>query len=224
MSSPDAFRKLLDSKRAIVGGSSALEFFLGKVTWNSKDLDVFLRPAYLTDFLDFFHEEGYKRVFPWQEDVSPARQIPCVEASVKLRKGERTVDLLVTSFANAFEGVVQSWSTVVMNALSGSNAVCTYPLLTMNYSAVLSTPKTIALHHSSNAENIIKYEARNFTFSLPPSRRSPTTPRIAQYIPDKYCLFIRLCPDKRPQDNRPFRTRWLGDHDHVDMSAVWYDD
>ncbi|KAJ3475231.1 hypothetical protein NLI96_g11970 [Meripilus lineatus] len=224
ISSPDAFRRLLDSKRAIIGGSSALEFFLGDVDWVSNDLDVFLRPSYLPDFLDFFHEEGYKRVFPWQEDVLPARQIPCVEASLKLRKGKRTVDLMITSFGNAFEGIVHSWSTLLVNAMSGSNAVCAYPHLTMNHTAVLSTPKTIALRHLPYAGDTSKYEARSFTFSLPPAQQSPATPLIARYIPDKHCLFLRFYPRQRREDNRPFTARWLSDHEHVAMSAVWYDD
>lgn len=223
VSSPEFFRMLLDAKRAAIGGSCAVEFLLGEVDWYPSDLDVFIRPAYLDFFLRLFHDEGYKRVSPWEEDVLPARQIPCVEASVKLVKRNRTVDLIVTSLGNAFEGIVHSWTTILMNALSGSNVISAYPLWTMNLKGVVSSTKTIALRHLPCADDQRKYEDRHFTFILPETQRSSIKPPIPRYIPDKYCLFLPLRPPHRRHDNRPFNLRYHTDPDHVAMSVIWYD-
>lgn len=165
VSSPGIFRNLLDINRAVIGGSCALEFLLGNTNWKPNDLDIFVRAPYLSPFLLFLHHEGFKRVQPWEEETVPNRQIPCVEASIKFVKGKVSIDLILTTLANSFDGIIHSWSTVMMNGITGANAFCAYPQYTFHHLASISIPKTIALQHTSYGDDKQKYESRNFQFT-----------------------------------------------------------
>ncbi|KAJ3484800.1 hypothetical protein NLI96_g5387 [Meripilus lineatus] len=222
VSVPNHFRRLLDVRNAFIGGSTALHFFLVPIEWKPNGLDIFVRIDAVVSFLNFFHLEGYKRVVPWEENVLPARQLPCTEASLKLVRGPRSVNIIIATLENPLDPIMHTWSTVVMNALAGSRAICAYPLRTINNEALITRPLTIALQWPSISDERRKYESRNFQFVE--NRTHPHPPSTCRRVGDERCLVVNFEGfARKPFSFWRYRERWFRGATNHTVTTLWYE-
>lgn len=222
VSSPGDFRRLLDKHNAFIGGSTALEFFLGGIDWKPNDLDIFVRADTVVAFFNYFRGQGYNRVAPWEDNLLSARRVPCTEASLRLVKGCRSVDIIITSLDSPLDPIMHTWATVVMNALSGSRAVCSYPHETINHEALVTRPKSVALQWTSISNEQEKYESRNFR--IVDHRGHPDMPASCRHVADNRCLVVYFHGLARTTMNFwGYRQRWLRDATHHTSTIMWYE-
>ena len=153
--------ELLRSHDAIISGSTALAFLTWPDTWSPGDLDIYVANDAYPRFIQEL-EKGHLAFFEADFGVrSPSAYhgIATVRRYFTIR-GE-CLDVIQSSTGNAAHPLLYFWSSLVVNVLGPSGALCLYPGRTLNSSALVAD--------ISRTEKLVearkKYEARGFKFT-----------------------------------------------------------
>lgn len=117
---PEPFREAHSQSRALVSGSTALQFFTG-YRWET-DLDIYVQAGRWTPSANFLMRSGYI-------EASERTRYKCMEV-FNFLKGNKKVQVM-QNYNDPIESIAGFHSTVVMNFMTADFAYCIFPKRTL---------------------------------------------------------------------------------------------
>lgn len=204
---PKAFRHMLDKCNAIVSGSAALHFFDQPINWQPADMDVYAHDgqawqlhSHLLNDQDYVYNgtKTAEEAFYPVDNISEVRtyshlsaqtgnvekiQIVCLLLSSDKPDGRECRDGCIGAILNGFH------STVVVNYLTGTEAVSLFPQVTF----VKRKMYLKLAYRNFLRRPVAKYVVRGFPIAevVPREHKLALHPlRQARFVGDKLCWSI----------------------------------
>ncbi|KAG2148937.1 hypothetical protein DEU56DRAFT_712029, partial [Suillus clintonianus] len=160
---------VLDCTGSLVSGSSALCLVQAEAeAVMTQDLDFYVTEPFEAEVVKHFKEnEGYVS----KQDVvkKPEYDSSAISKIIKLAKGEKKVDIIITHWTCAITPILQFHSTAVMNYVTARSIVCLYPRwTTANMSFVNPQMYVCAKTNLRTVDVLMKYIRRGFKISADP--------------------------------------------------------
>jgi hypothetical protein len=213
--------KALNSEHAIVSGSVALYTMLSVTFngddsnengWYPNDIDVYVPlpddlkqpPPLVTYMMD---NEGYHTRTPVISLNMNYPAYPSIQDVIYLKKGNKTMDIIVSANRFSISPIFHFHSTPVMNCITGNGIFSAYPKMTCQKRRILNP---LVLHmditsppmpYFSVRAALKKYEDRGFQIRRNPScwsrvfhlcTRSINCPHTTRQMEDWGCLYLTL--------------------------------
>ncbi|KAI0067108.1 hypothetical protein BV25DRAFT_1783243, partial [Artomyces pyxidatus] len=205
------FRSLLRDNRAVVSGSTVLEFVLrgndSPVNWHSTDLDIYCPLTTAASIVDYLIEkESFRIVQDYSErdrtdDVEHEYDNGAIGSVTTMASPTgRKVDIIASTRNSALLPITYFWGTIVANYITADSICLAYPRLTLKGIGAVNPVRMPAPRVAACIE---KYAARGFTlvdFGVGPARvrhtvYNPTPlhcPHTLRTFDDPGCLRIHF--------------------------------
>ncbi|PIL31866.1 hypothetical protein GSI_06570 [Ganoderma sinense ZZ0214-1] len=188
------FDNLLRIHSAIVSGSTALAFFSWTDSWRPGDMDVYVGDIAYAEFVHDLERRNLATLdtdFDYHTPTS-YHGISHVRRYVTT-SGER-LDVIQSRTANPVSPLLYFWSSVVVNFLSPSGAVCFFPKTTLEHGGFFTNVSSSKLLAAKE-----KYESRGFRLTQVPTWRPArgTSTHGTEILTEKPILvhdFLSLLP------------------------------
>ncbi|KAH7904554.1 hypothetical protein BJ138DRAFT_1236942 [Hygrophoropsis aurantiaca] len=161
VSNPSTLLDALRITSSVISGSLALQFLLPAVncSWGAIDMDIYSTQSGYETILINLLLDGYTMVCNRYSNYYTSFAINRV---IKLVKGNRSIDIIVSQTNNVLLPILHFHSTVVMNYLSADSFFSAYPMLTIEYRGLINrSPYNTNVR--STARALAKYQYRGFS-------------------------------------------------------------
>ncbi|KAG0691708.1 hypothetical protein DFH29DRAFT_819127 [Suillus ampliporus] len=202
------FIALLDRTQSVVSGLAALSLIQSEEEATAiQDIDVYTTEPYQSETLQFLKEvEGYETIsnFCWL----PIYWDSAVVNLVRLCKGDRRMDVIITNYDSSITPLFQFHSTPVMNFISAHTICCAYPAWTLSHKGLIH-PR-IYTENATNLSSVAalnKYSSRGFNLLSDIADFG-----VADFGGAHHCYQSYYCPQTTRNSNDQGMLSWVIDH------------